>query len=177
MLFRSFYIDGTAVVLNDSVAVGDVVEIETNQFSQQQLITQQTVSEFTNFGQALALCPYNCSLYIGVPQDSTTAWKGGVVQRSVSQAQVYGTITATVANPTLNVGDTVRVNNVDVAVPAAPNNTVVGLAAAINGHLAGQSPDVPNASASVSTDGYLTIFATNNSVAPVGSKQIGRAHV
>ena len=161
----TFYIDGTAVVLNSEVAVGDVVEIETNQFKQQQLITQNTVADFTNFGQALALCPYNCSLYVGVPQDSTTAWKGGVVQRSVAQAQVYGTTTATVANPVLNVGDTVRVNNVDCVVPAA-----TGSVSSLQGLANNITANAPNATATVSTTGYLTIFVTNSSASPTGAK-------
>ena len=146
----------------------DVIEIETNQFVLQQRITQNTAAEFVNFGQSLDLCPYNCSLYVGAPQDSTPAWKAGTVQRSVNQARTYGTITATVANPAMTAGQTLRVNNVDIVVPAS-DPTVHGLAAAINGGEAGTNTGAPNASAVVSDTGYLTIFATN--------LEIGRAHV
>jgi hypothetical protein len=107
------------ITINGTVAVGDVIEIETNQFSLIQTITQATVAEFSNFGQSVDLCAYNCSLYVGEPQSSIQIFKGGVVERAVNQSRVYGTITAGVANPSLTAGHTVRVNNMDVTVPNA----------------------------------------------------------
>lgn len=167
---NTFSVSGNNITINKTLAVGDVIEIEINQFKQQQIITQDTVAEFVNFGQSLDLCPYNCSLYVGAPQDSSVVWKGGIVQRSVNQSRTYGSITATVANPSLTAGQTLRVNNMDITVPASPNNTVTGLAAAINGGEAGTNTGAPNATATVSTDGYLTISVTNTDAAPVGNK-------
>jgi hypothetical protein len=66
---------------------------------------------------------------------------------------VYGIISSPVANPVLTAGNTVRVNNYQIAVPAAPNNTVAGLAAAINS--ANNGIGIPNATATVSADLYL----------------------
>ena len=160
---NTFSVSGNNITINKTLAVGDVIEIEINQFVQQQLINENTIAEYTNYGQSLDLCPYNCSLYVGAPQDSSIVWKGGVVERSVNQARSYGTITATVANPSLTAGQTLRVNNVDIAVPVSPNNNVAGLAAAIN-------TSAPNATAVVSTTGYLTIFVTNTDAAPEGNK-------
>jgi hypothetical protein len=167
---NTFSVSGNNITINKDLFVGDVIEIEINQFVQQQLITENTVAEFTNYGQSLDLCPYNCSLYVGAPQDSSIVWKGGVVERSVNQARSYGTISSTISNPSLTAGQTLRVNNVDIAVPASPNNTVTGLAAAINGGEAGTNTGAPNATAVVSTDGYLTIFVTNTDAAPEGNK-------
>ena len=167
---NTFSVSGNNITINKDLFVGNVIEIEINQFVQQQLITENTVAEYTNYGQSLDLCPYNCSLYVGAPQDSSIVWKGGIVERSVNQARSYGTITSTIANPSLTAGQTLRVNNVDIAVPASPNNTVTGLAAAINGGEAGTNSGAPNATAVVSTDGYLTIFVTNTDAAPEGNK-------
>ena len=121
-----------SVVINGTVAVGDVIEIETNQFSLIQTITQATVAEFSNFGESVDLCAYNCSLYVGEPQSSIQVYKGGVVERAVNQSRIYGTSTSGTANPVLTAGNTVRVNNMDVNVPDAWNilstytkNTVV----------------------------------------------------
>ena len=160
----TFSVSGNNITLNDTLAVGDVIEIEINQFVQQQKVTQNTVAEFSNYGQALDLCPYNCSLYVGAPQSSLTVWKGGVVERTVNVARSYGTITATVANPVLTVGDTLRVNNVDIVVPAAAGSvtSLQGLANAI-------SANAPNAVATVSTDGYLTISTNNIAAAATGN--------
>jgi len=167
---NTFSVSGNNITINKDLFVGDVIEIEINQFVQQQLITENTVAEFTNYGQSLDLCPYNCSLYVGAPQDSSIVWKGGVVERSVNQARSYGTITSTIANPSLTAGQTLRVNNVDIAVPASPNNNIAGLAAAINGGEAGTNSGAPNATAVVSSTGYLTIFVTNTAAAPDGNK-------
>jgi len=157
----TFTVAGNDVTIQDPLQVGDVVEIETNQFTQAQQIVKDTVTEFTNFGQALDICSFNCSLYIGAPQDSTQEWKAGSVQRSVNQARVYGTITATVANPVLTAGQTLRVNNTDVAVPIA--GTVASLATEINS-------TVPNVTASVSATGFLTIAVKNTNSAAPGNK-------
>ena len=158
----SFTVSGNNVTINSDLQVGDVIEIETNQFSQMQQINKDTVTEFTNFGQSVDICVYNCSLYVGAPQDSTDGWKSGSVQRSVNQSRVYGIITSTVVDPVLNNGDTIRVNNIDVAVPAAPNQNITGLAAAINAA-------VPNVTATVSA-GLLTIRVTNFDSAAPGNK-------
>jgi len=159
---NSFTVSGNDVTVLTDLTVGDVVEIETNQFSLMQTISQDSVAEFSNFGTSVELCRYNCSVYSGAPQSSAQIFKGGVVERSVNVARIYGSITATVANPTLTAGDTLRVNNMDVPVPSAPNNTVTSLASEINAM-------VPNVTASVS-NGYLTITVTNSNSAPVANK-------
>jgi hypothetical protein len=130
---NTFVWDGAnSVTINGTVSVGDVIEIETNQFSLIQTITQVTVAEFSNFGESVDLCAYNCSLYVGEPQSSIQVYKGGVVERAVNQSRIYGTSTSGTANPVLTAGNTVRVNNMDVIVPDAWNilntyakNTVV----------------------------------------------------
>jgi len=174
---NSFTVSGNTITINQDLSVGDVIEIEINQFSLAQEINQNTVAEFCNFGQALDICSYNCSLYVGEPQSSAQVFKGGVVERFVNQSRIYGTITATVANPTLTAGDTIRVNNIDVAVPAN-NPTVQGLADQINGIPAGSQTGVQNVLATVSTTGYLTISVKNPAAAsPVNKVQVAPGSV
>lgn len=189
-----------SVTINGTVAIGDVIEIETNQFSLIQTLAQNAVAEFSNFGQSVDLCAYNCSLYSGAPQSSVQIYKGGVVERAVNQSRVYGittsgntyqatqdtradyspsftpglyTNTGVVNGRTqytyvgvLTAGNTVRVNNMDVTIPVAPNNTALGLMNAINS-------TVPNVTASgidASGNGYLTIAVMNNDAAPQFNK-------
>ena len=121
---NSFTIAGAVVTINADLQIGDIIEIETNQFQQLQQVNQQTVANFSNFGQALDLCANNCSLYIGEPQSSVQIYKGGVVERFVNQSKIYGTITSTVANAILTSGNTIRVNDMDVAVPGAWTSAV-----------------------------------------------------
>jgi len=159
---NTFSVSGNVITINDPIAVGDVIEIETNQFSFVQRIIKNTVEDFTNFGESVDICAFNCTLYAGAPQDSTQIWKGGSVQRSVNQSRVYGHISALNANPSLTATHTLRVNNIDVAVPSAPNNNIAGLAAAINN-------TVPNVEATVS-DGILRLQVRNFDSAPPGNK-------
>ena len=162
---NTFSVSGSNVTINATLNVGDVIEISTNQFVLQQIVTQNTVAEFSNFGQAVDLCPYDCSLYTGAPQSSISAFKGGVVQRNVAQDRVYGTTTATVANPSFTPNTTLRVNNVDCSVTNMYTavTSLQELANNIN-FLA------PNAIASVDTNGYLTISVNNTKSALPGNK-------
>jgi len=161
---NTFTVSGPTVTINADLMVGDIIEIETNQFTQVQKITQSTAEPAAHFGQAVDLCSYNCSLYAGAPNSSVQEFHGGIVERNVNQSRAFGIITATVANPVLtSTGNTLRVNDIDVAVPASPNNTVAGLAEAINAA-------VPNVEATVSVAGYLTIAVKNSAAAAVGNK-------
>ena len=117
---------------NLTVTVGDVLSVATNQFSQIQKVTANTPLDETAFGQAIDLCPTNCSLYVGAPLDSSVLPQAGSVQRNVNQSRVYGVISSTIANPALTAGDTIRINNYEVAVPNFPNNNIEGLINAVN---------------------------------------------
>ena len=162
---NTYSVSGNQVTIYNDLNVGDVVEIDSNQFVLEQTLSQNTVANFANFGYAIDLCPYNCSLYVGAPQSSEIAFKGGVVERDVSQDRVYGTITSTVANPSLTIGDTLRVNNVDCVVPAPifGITSLQGLANNINSL-------APNAQATVSDDGFITISVRNTDAAATGNK-------
>jgi hypothetical protein len=149
-----FEIIGSNVVLNVTLNVGDILEIESNIFTQVQKIVPDAPFDESAFGSAVDVCPNNCSIYTGAPIDGTVTLAAGSVQRNVNQARVYGTITSINANPGLTAGDTIRINNMPVAVPAGPNNTVAGLAQAI------VAAAIPNVTASV-VDGLLTINIVN----------------
>jgi hypothetical protein len=162
---NTFTVSGNDVTINADLQIGDIIEIETNQFALTQQITQNIIEGFSNFGQAVDLCNYNCSLYAGAPQSSLQIVKGGVVERSVNQSRAYGIITATVANPSLTPNTTLRVNNIDCSVTNSDTlvTSVTELAANINATVA-------NVNATVSTTGYLTLAVKNSAAAPVGDK-------
>ena len=165
---NSFTVSGNTVTILGDLKVGDVVEIETNQFNLLQTVSQNTAANFSNFGQAVDICANNCSLYVGEPQSSIQVFKGGVVERFVNQSRIYGTITAAVVNPVLTAGNTLRVNNMDVVLT---DTTVASLATAINS-------TVPNVLATVSTTGYLTISVKNSdAAAPFNKVQVAPGSV
>jgi hypothetical protein len=157
---NSFVVSGNTVTLNGDLVIGDDVEISSNQFALVQTLAENDLAEFSNFGQALDLCSYNCSLYVGAPQSSSAIYKGGIVQRHVNQSRLYGTITSTITAGNLTAGHTLRVNDIDVEVLLG-NATLSGLAQQIN-------LVVPNVTAQVQ-NGLITIFCTNPSAAPIGN--------
>jgi hypothetical protein len=120
------------VTITAPLAVGDVVQIETNQFVQLQAITSANQTDAAEFGAKVDQCANDCSLYISSPGDSAILPEAGKVEVYRNQARLYGTIESTIANPALTAGDYIRIDNMFVAVPAAPNNTVSGLVNAIN---------------------------------------------
>ena len=156
ILNGQFTVSGSDVVLESNVtlAVGDILQLESNIFRLIQDMSANAPFQSANFGASVDICPNNCSVYIGAPQDGSVLPEAGLVDRRVNQARIYGVITTTEANPTLTAGDTIRVQNTPVAVPDAPDNTVVGLADAIN------TAAIPNIQASAS-NGLLTISVIN----------------
>ena len=179
---NSFTVAGNDITINSDLQIGDVIDIETNQFSLMQQVIQQTVNsssvvvdnpmEFTNFGHAVDICTYSCSLYIGAPQDSTNGWKAGSVQRNVNQSRIYGSTVALTKDPVLTPGDTLRVNNQDIEIlfPTAEQTSLQRLAQSI-------TETVPNVVASVA-NGYLTIAVANaTAAAPTNKLQVAPGSV
>jgi hypothetical protein len=151
-----FTVVGSDVVLEDNVdlSVGDILEFESNIFNLIQNFSADAPFQSANFGESVDMCPNNCSVYIGAPQDGSVLPEAGSVDRRVNQSRVYGVITSTTANPTLTAGNTIRIQNTPVAVPAGPDNTVEGLADAI------VAAAIPNITAT-SVNGLLTIGVVN----------------
>ena len=125
-------LDNNTVTFLNPLSVGDVIEIETNQFKQIQKISANTPQSGSLFGSAVDICPTSCSLYVGNPLDSTILLEAGSVDRNINQSRLYGVTTSLIANPTLVAGQSIRINDVAVVVPQSPNNTVKGLAEAIS---------------------------------------------
>ena len=140
------------IILATPSAAGDVVQIETNDF---QLIESlespaETLPTSNNFGWAVDICPMACVLLIGMPNyDSTTQLDrdDGIVYNYVNHAQRFGTITSTVQNPTVTIGDSIRVDDVTIFFSGTTLGTVVN---DINNAL------IPGVTADES-DGYLVI--------------------
>ena len=110
-------VDSNTVDIAATLNVGDVIEIETNTFKLMQAVSSNAPQAGALFGTAIDQCPTNCSLYVGQPNDSSVLPQAGSVERFVNQSRLYGTITGVNQTPTLTPGDTIRINQVDIAVP------------------------------------------------------------
>ncbi len=111
-------------VLDADFELGDILEIETAEFSKLQTLTAETPQSGSEFGFSLSQCPTNCSLYIGSPGDSRQVNNGGSAERFVNEPRIYGIATSSNSDAELTSGDTVRINNVDVEVSAIDSHVV-----------------------------------------------------
>lgn len=100
------------ITLNsDVLSVGDILQIETNQFVETQAIVSNSETDNSEFGYSLTQCLYDCSLFVGKPKDSAVSIEAGSAEYWLNQSRVYGSSTTTVANPTLTPGEYIRINN------------------------------------------------------------------
>jgi hypothetical protein len=116
----TFTVDGATVTVTTPLAVGDVLQIQPNTFNLLQIIRGNSPTYSAIFGKSVDICRYSCSIYSGAPNDSSVLDGAGSVQRNVNQARVYGTITSTNANALLVPGQTIRINDQEVAVSTPP---------------------------------------------------------
>jgi hypothetical protein len=115
---------GNTVTLSTGVElqVGDILEIEVNIFNQLQKMSAGSPSQGSNFGQAIDVCPTNCSLYLAAPNDSLILESAGSVDRRINQSRLYGTTTSiNTAAITVAAGDTIRINNTEITFTAPLN--------------------------------------------------------
>ena len=110
----TFSVSGATVTVTAPLAVGDVLQIQPNTFNLLQIIPANTPSLRANFGAAVDICRYSCSLYTGAPQDSSILAQAGSVQRNVNQSRLYGTTTSQNPNPRLQPGQSIRINDQEV---------------------------------------------------------------
>ena len=140
--------------------VGDKIDIDINNFNLVQTLELENNNQGAKFGSVVDVCPTDCSVYVGAPDDNWVLPSAGSVTRFLNASRLYGTLTGTAENPTLTPTDTIRIDNVDVEITGT---TVEEAAQDINDAI------IPNVQATVA-DGKLTISLINADEAPIRSK-------
>lgn len=92
-----------------------IVEIETNYFNKIQDFTAAIQEKGQQFGYSVDMCISSCSIFAGAPYQSSPLvpqnYESGIVYAYLNQARAYGTITGTVANATVTVNNSIRIND------------------------------------------------------------------
>lgn len=106
------------------------------------------------FGSSVELCVNTCSAYVGAPGYSDYSYAGGTVYRYVNVGRLLGVITGTATNPTVTVGNSIIINNIEVTFTGT---TVASVATDINAAgIAGVQARVENGKLIIqSTDAVL----------------------
>ena len=144
---------GTWIQFTVAPDAGTVVTVETDQFNLIETTHALAPQALSLFGFSVDICPNNCSIYAGAPyyNDINNNFQTGAVYRLVNQGRVYGNITGTIQNPTINSGDRIRLNDYVVQLIETDLNGVV---AAIN------DTGVPGVTAA-NVGGYLSLISSS----------------
>jgi len=163
------YIGGTytfttkTATLATAPALGDFVDVETNNVQLVDTIEMTNANQGSLFGSKVKICPTNCSVYASAPASNQEVPEGGSITRAVNQSRLYGTITGTVATPTVVSGHKIRINNYLVTFTGTSLAQVV---TDIN------NADIPNVVATATTGDKLNISLINVDAGPVANKLV-----
>lgn len=159
-----YTVSGNTVSITAALAIGDILSIDINQFSLEQTIYSNTPGNGNQFGYALDHCINDCSLYIGAPFSDNDQILSGKVEYNINQSVLYGISVTDIANPTLTVGNTIRINNFYVE---STGTTVSQLVDDIN------AAAIPNTKAELTQDGKIVFSVINaDTVGPFASLSI-----
>ena len=157
----SYTVSGKTITIDDDVVdLGDIIEVETNNYVLAGELHQELPMQNSQFGFAVKVCPTNCSMYVGAPQDSKNKENAGSVTRFVNRSRLYGSTMGSIANPTITIGDALRINNYYVV---ATGTTATSYALDIT------NANIPNVKASV-VDNKIKIELINVNAAPTANK-------
>lgn len=136
----------------DAVTAGSVVQIETDNFNLIETTYPAVPYANQRFGHSVDLCPNNCSIYVGAPDQSNSGFYNGAVYRFVNQGRVYGSIVSTkLVNNVVTPGNSIRINDYPVVFI---DTSVAGVVAAIN------NAAIPGITAK-NSGGYLEITSSS----------------
>jgi len=142
---------------NVTLTVGSTIDVDTNVFAEVQTLTSDRYSANSYYGSSLSICRTDCSMYVGAPNDSYILPDAGSVTRYLNSSRVFGTITGNTSNPSVTIGHSIRINNIEIIFTGTTLSTVVE---DINNAI------VPNVSATVSSSNELVINIINRDEAP-----------
>ena len=124
-----FYVIGTNTIQFPNYAPpasAKYLRVHTNQFVFDQKITPEFAGLLgSRFGAKLAICNTGCNIYVTSPQYRESNYSFGLVTRYINPGRVYGSVTGTIANPTVTLGDTLIINNRSVKMSGTTLDTVV----------------------------------------------------
>ena len=141
---------GNYIQFSSPIEAGNIVSIETDQFNLIKSFAASQPAKSAEFGYSVDLCANNCSVYVGEPYYNAPQKKlVGRVYRLLNQGKVYGSLMGTVQNPTVTIGNSIRINDFEVTFT---NTTLTALINQIN------SSDIPGITA-YNENGYLKLVS------------------
>ena len=143
-----FTTNSSAVAFTTTPVIGSVITVDTNKIQLLEQLTSPVPISGAAFGLVSWISGNDADVYVASPGYSVPGYHSGIVYRFVNQGASYGTISSTNLGPTISVGDSLRINGINVRIGG---NTVANVAANIN------SANIPGVTATAYNYGGLTI--------------------
>ena len=143
-----FTTNSSAVAFTTTPVIGSVITVDTNKIQLLEQLTSPGPISGAAFGSVSWISGNDADVYVASPGYSVPGYHSGIVYRFVNQGASYGTISSTNLSPTISVGDSLRINGINVIIGG---NTVANVAANIN------SANIPGVTATAYNYGGLTI--------------------
>jgi hypothetical protein len=149
-----FSVTGSTINLVQTPSADSVVSIESRYFTlfTKLLPPAADASNNQRFGADALIYPKDTAIFVGAPGTVTASGDLGAVYRFVNIGKLYGQLTGTIANPTVTVGDSFKVENFNITMTGTTLSNVIN---DIN------NAKIPGVTAS-SYNGYLRINSDKN---------------
>ena len=113
-----FTANANAVIFSSAPVIGSVINIDTNKIQLLEKITAPTPSSGASFGLTTHISGNDADVYVASPGYSAPGYHSGIVYRFVNQGASYGTITSNISaagfTGNVSIGDSIRINGIDV---------------------------------------------------------------
>jgi hypothetical protein len=153
---------GTTLTFTTAPVIGSLINVETNKFNLLETITSPNPTSGGAFGTTTSISGNDADVYIASPGYSAPGYFSGIVYRYVNQGASYGSITGTTYNGNVSLGDSIRINGINVAFTAG--NTITAAQNINSANIAGVT---------AIAQGYGALTITSNVTTPYQKLIIG----
>lgn len=114
------------ITFTNAPVAGSLVTIETNKFQLMEKLTAPSLTSGASFGGSADISGDDADIYVSSPGYSKPGYHSGLVYRFVNTGERYGEVLATIPDPLVSVGDSVRINGQLVTFGANSAGSLVG---------------------------------------------------
>ena len=155
VLTSGYTSNSSAVTFTAAPIIGTTITVDTNHIDLLEQIISPSPTSGALFGQVAHIAGNDADVYVASPGYTAPGYLSGIVYRFVNSGANYGTITSTIIDPVVTVGDTLFINGILVTfganVVASGVGNLQSIAANIN------SANIAGVTATAQDYGLLTI--------------------
>jgi len=158
VLTTGYTSNSSAVTFTHAPIVGTTITVDTNNIALLEKITSPSPTSGGLFGQVAHIAGNDADVYVASPGYTAPGYLSGIVYRFVNSGANYGTITNTISNPTVTVGDNLYINGFSVTFGANAVGSSVGNLKSIVANI--NSANIAGVTATAQDNGNLIITSS-----------------